>query len=138
MTYEERLQIAKTSDDIEELFMSAKEVLYNEFDMLIAIASNPNSNPEIRHILLDKWARFEEVHEAIYKGLLDSNDLQYVVRILKENTYDWFEEPWEAVKKALITGENMEQLKKEESLSFIFDYKYPGYDEDNKYWYIPY
>lgn len=138
MTYEERVQIAKTTNNMEELLILAKEVAYNDFKMLMAIAQNSNTNAQIRHLLLEARSRFSEVHEAISKGLLDFDDLEHIVRLLEENTYDWFEEDWQTVKTALITGANMKQLQKEESLSFIFDFKFPGYDENYKYWYIPY
>ena len=138
MTYEERLQLAKTTDNMEVLLDLAKKTTYNDLKMLMAVANNSNANAQVRHFLLESRARFYEIHEVVCRGLLNLDDLKDVVRIVENNVYDWFEEEWEPVKEALITGENVEQLRKEESLSFIFEFKFPGYDKYYKYWYIPY
>ena len=134
---EERLAMAKEPNTTEEqLFELTKSTYYNTFDMLVAIAENPNASARVISELVKKHCTMPEIIAIIVKRDMNRLELYDTIHDLDANMYDWSEEEWESVRSALVNGECAEKIQKDEALAHIITDKFPGPNPlYNQYWY---
>lgn len=134
---EERLAMANDPNTTEEqLFELTKSTYYNTFDMLVAIAENPNASARIISELVKKHCTAPEIVAVIVKRDMNRQELYETIHDLDANMYDWSEVEWESVRTALVSGECAEKIQKDAEFVHIITDQFPGPNPlYEQYWY---
>ena len=123
----ERLAKAKDKNTSEEeLFEISKSAVYNDHELGLALAKNPNSSPRVMESLVRANYTVVQILESIAMRDMNRKEIYEIIHILDANMYDYTEEEWEKVRTAIITGESANKIQNDESFVHIFTDKYPG------------
>ena len=108
----ERLAKAKDKNTSEEeLFEISKSAVYNDHELGLALAKNPNSSPRVMESLVRANYTVVQILESIAMRDMNRKEIYEIIHILDANMYDYTEEEWEKVRTAIITGESANKIQ---------------------------